>query len=366
VWDIDTGEEKKCLHVQKAVSCLDFLAEEEVFAVGFHDIGRVHLFSSLTFEPLQMLQGHLNGIKAIALSSKHLVSAGADKALVCWDWRTGDKIAKFGQQTNVNIGVQILRPGSNRGVDEVGERFVSVTIDGIVRVFSIKRREMISQFNLAHLGVGDPVLSSKIAGVGIGINTLAWFAAEGNQMTCATKSVIIHLEWVDEAETMNSPTGLSSSSLSSPTNSSGPRTPTTNAHPVVRSRNVSALKTSGGTINSSPSQPSPAIRRSFSGTAPRLSVPSSSVPRTPSMPPVSMKPLQRTPSGGAPNQLTLPPTRRSSNGLTAPPRIIAVIETPDIAVGAVDPRKRRVVTATRFAIRTGADRRVGILVIVSE
>jgi pyrimidine and pyridine-specific 5'-nucleotidase len=44
--------------------------------------------------------------------------------------------------------------------------------------------------------------------------------------------------------------------------------------------------------------------------------------------------------------------------LTAPPRLIAVIETPDVAVGAVDPRKRRVVTATRFSSRAGADRRV--------
>jgi hypothetical protein len=47
--------------------------------------------------------------------------------------------------------------------------------------------------------------------------------------------------------------------------------------------------------------------------------------------------------------------------LTAPPRIVAVIETPDVALGAVDPRKRRVVTATRFSSRTGADRRVGFI-----
>ena len=365
MWDIDTGEEKKCLQVPKAVSCLDFLAEEEVFAVGFHDIGRVHLFSSVTFEPLQVLQGHLYGIKAIALSSKHLVSAGADKALVCWDWRTGEKMVKFGQQTNLNIGVQILKPSSNRGADDIGERFVSVTIDGIVRVFSIKRREMISQFNLSHLGAGDPVLSAKIAGIGIGVNTLAWFAAEGNQMTCATKSVILHLEWTEESETTHSPTGPGSSALSSPTTSSGPRTPSTNAQPIVRPRNVPVLKTSGGTNNSNPSQAGPAGRRSFSGTAPRLGVPSSSVPRTPSMPPVSMKTLQRTPSAGAPNQLALPPARRGSNGLTAPPRIIAVIETPDIAAGAVDPRKRRVVASTRFATRTGADRRVSFSVAAS-
>ena len=120
--------------------------------VGFHDVGyvhrvayhhthwsnhsfysRVHLFSSVTFTPLQQLAGHLNGIRAVALSSKNLVSAGADKALVCWDWRTGTKIVRFGQQTTINIGVQIVQSGS----DMEGERVVGVTIDGIVRVFSI-------------------------------------------------------------------------------------------------------------------------------------------------------------------------------------------------------------------------------------
>lgn len=44
--------------------------------------------------------------------------------------------------------------------------------------------------------------------------------------------------------------------------------------------------------------------------------------------------------------------------LTAPPKLVAVVETPDVVVGAVDPRKRRVVTATRFSSRAGADRRV--------
>ena len=96
----------------------------------------MHLFSSLTFTPLQQLAGHLNGIRAVALSSKNLVSAGADKALVCWDWRAGTKIVRFGQQTTVNIGVQIIGSSGARGEDE-GERVVSVTIDGIVRVFSI-------------------------------------------------------------------------------------------------------------------------------------------------------------------------------------------------------------------------------------
>jgi pyrimidine and pyridine-specific 5'-nucleotidase len=51
--------------------------------------------------------------------------------------------------------------------------------------------------------------------------------------------------------------------------------------------------------------------------------------------------------------------------LTAPPKLVAVVETPDVAVGAVDAQKRRVVTATRFSSRAGADRRVrGLIEVV--
>ena len=44
--------------------------------------------------------------------------------------------------------------------------------------------------------------------------------------------------------------------------------------------------------------------------------------------------------------------------LTALPRIIVVVEMLDVAVGAVDLRKRRVVTAMQFNSTAGADRRV--------
>jgi hypothetical protein len=105
---------------------------------------------------------------------------------------------RFGQQTTVNIGVQLVRSG---GGGE-GERVVGVTIDGIVRVFSIskqlacrsycelvlnahiERREMISQFKLAELGGSDPILNAKLANVGAAPNNmLQWFAAKGSQMT---------------------------------------------------------------------------------------------------------------------------------------------------------------------------------------
>lgn len=53
---------------------------------------------------------------------------------MCWDWRAGTKVVRFGQQTTINIGVQLIASPNSGGE---GERVVSVTIDGIVRVFSI-------------------------------------------------------------------------------------------------------------------------------------------------------------------------------------------------------------------------------------
>ncbi|KZS90088.1 hypothetical protein SISNIDRAFT_415931 [Sistotremastrum niveocremeum HHB9708] len=336
-WDITTGEEKKCLHVKKPVSCIDYLADEEVFVCGFHDVGRVHVFSSVTFNPLQQLQGHLYGIRAVALSSKHLVSAGADKALVCWDWRQGTKIVRFGQQTNLNIGVQIIGNGS----DSASERVVSVTIDGVVRVFSIKRREMISQFKLSELGA-DVSLANRISTVGVGANNmLQWFAANGNQMTCATKNLILHLQWSESDDLPLSPT--------SPTN--GSTTPTTPIRPG--SRPSSSLSRSTSSLANS--------RRQTSAQYPNLS---KSTNRRPSLAPSAYSRNATTPlspSRDAPvmnRSVSLAGRAGVAAVLTAPPKIIAVVETPDVAVGAVDPRKRRVVTATRFSTRAGADRRI--------
>ncbi|KAI0635102.1 hypothetical protein C8Q77DRAFT_1217037 [Trametes polyzona] len=353
-WDIETGEMKKCLQVKKPVSCVDFLADEEVFVVGFHDVGRVHLFSSLTFTPLQQLAGHLNGIRAVALSSKNLVSAGADKALVCWDWRAGTKIVRFGQQTTVNIGVQII--GSSR--EEEGERVVSVTIDGIVRVFSIKRREMVSQFKLSELGGGDPVLNAKLLQVGRAPdNMLQWFAAKGTQMTCATKSVILHLQWTEEDE---APATAASLTSQDPTRPSTPLTPGALSPSALRPRTISSLSRSASSLStpqrrqslahSTAKSPIPGV----SAAKGRLSLNISSGPMTPiSM--ASSSPRTGTPVSALRDSPFAVRFGRAAV-LTAPPKLVAVVDTPDVAVGAVDPRKKRVITATRFSTRAGATR----------
>ncbi|KAF7971145.1 hypothetical protein HWV62_21952 [Athelia sp. TMB] len=318
-WDVEGGREVKKIEVKKPVSCVDWLVEEEVFVVGFHDVGpgrfrRVHLYSSLTYAPLQQLAGHLHGIRAVALSRSHLVSAGADKALVCWDWRAGTKIVRWGQQTTINVGVQIIAGG---GGGE-GERVASVTIDGVVRVFSIEKREMVSQFRLAELGGGDPVLGAKLFNVGAAPNgMLQWFAAKGTQMTCATKSLILHLQWMeDDGKTAPEP--------SSP----------------VALRSVLARSTSSITT--------PARRPSLAASVTGSSSRSNSGRMSLGAP---------SPRSGTPN---VPTAKRYGRAaiLTAPPALVAVVDTPDVAIGAVDPLKRRVVTATRFSTRAGADRRI--------
>ncbi|KAJ6498518.1 hypothetical protein C8R47DRAFT_971816, partial [Mycena vitilis] len=353
-WDVPTGELLRCLEVGKPVSCVDYLAGEEVFVVGFHDVGRVHLFSAITYTPLQQLAGHLNGIRAVAMSSKNLVSAGADKAgaLVCWDWRAGSKIVRFGQQTTVNVGVQIVQ-GNDRSE---GERVVSVTIDGVVRVFSIQRREMISQFRLAELGGGDPVLSAKLWNVGRAPdNMLQWFAANGTQMTCATKAVILHLQW-QEGEARATPTPSArggtpqrrasllpppserrlSTSMSTST-STGLSTSTSRLSSSVGRLSLSSLDSGSRT----PTTPSTRTGTPVSGS--RTRTPASSVSGT---------------GPGTGNSGFFPVRYGRAAILTAPPKIVGIVETPDVAVGAVDPGKRRVVTATRFSSRAGADRRI--------
>ncbi|KAL4263510.1 hypothetical protein AB1N83_005087 [Pleurotus pulmonarius] len=392
-WDVETGEMKKCLQVKKPVSCIDWLLEEEVFVVGFHDVGRVHLYSSLTYTPLQQLSGHLNGIRAVALSSKTLVSAGADKALVCWDWRAGTKIVRFGQQTTVNVGVQLVG-GSGKGD---GERVVSVTIDGIVRVFAIDRREMISQFKLSELGGGDPVLSSKLWNVGRAPdNMLQWFAAKGSQITCATKAVIMHLQWQETTDTalptakgtasakpgqlQRTPSALSTSTSKSrfKPRSSVPMTAdnsfidpndienmsVTTSTRQARSKTVPSLARSTSSISTPPRRISlNTSTLGANGNTPNMSKGRLSLnvpPRTPTTPLLSPTALRSaTPLSAS---MAKPQSMLFGRAavLTAPPKIVGIVETPDIAVGAVDPRKRRVVTATRFSSRLGADRRIFI------
>lgn len=140
VWDLYTGVCKKIL-TAKAISSLDFLDEEGILAAGLYDSGRVMIWDMKSWALLQTLSGHNRGIRNVAISKDYLVSVGQDKSIVVWDWKSGTKLVRFGQQSNVSLGVSIVD----------GDKIVAVTVDGIIRTFCIQTKEMIGQFDVAKL-----------------------------------------------------------------------------------------------------------------------------------------------------------------------------------------------------------------------
>ncbi|OCF74968.1 hypothetical protein I204_03815 [Kwoniella mangroviensis CBS 8886] len=392
----------------KSVSCLDYYPPEDVFVAGYHDIGRVQVWKKKGEEwhLLNTLSGHLHGIRAVALNEDYLVSAGADKALVIWSWRTGEKIVRFGQQTNICVGIQLIN-----------DYIVSVTVDGIIRIFSIRKREMLAQFKISDLGrtVGGGTkekewkLKLKDVGGGVGgIGMINWFEGQGKWMTCATREMIIRLAWdeIEEVIPLATPTTrpsspatpspakgrirtVSSASRALPMASTPTKTPN-----HLRQRTASgstptlSVKRSTPSLTSaamSPSLSSPASRlanltspakaatRSLSGTATPSPLRSkgvanldrSSSPITqsssPRKPVISSRRTSLASGTPVPEEEEMKPKegrKRIIPLLTKAPKILELIHAPDVEKGAIDARRTRVVTSTRFAARSGADRQL--------
>ena len=180
---------------------------------------------------------------------------------------------------------------------------------------------------------------------------------------CATKSVILHLQWQEDEEGKPSPTPTASSPPSaisqSPLLSASLNLATGRPrHSIARIPPTGGASVAGGSVAGS-ARGRLSLNTSVGG---RASLGSASFAQSPTLT------RSGTPAGSLAASTTSTPS--GANGfsvlfgraaiLTAPPKLVAVVETPDVAVGAVDPRKRRVVTATRFSSRAGADRRVSV------
>ncbi|KAG6815934.1 hypothetical protein H0H87_010094 [Tephrocybe sp. NHM501043] len=376
------GREVKCLRVKKPVSCVDWLVEEEVFVVGFHDVGLRAILpnTNTNTNPLT----HPQPRTPLLLFNVH--AAPTTRGAPERDPRGRAVRCEPGERGR-GQGARVL------GLEE-GREEGAVWADDDERYW--ERREMISQFRLAELGVGNAELNSRLWNVGTAPNNmLQWFAAKGTQMTCATKSVIIHLQWQEgddedkapnvvpiaaPALTATSPTttttalrsslARSTSSLSTSTTGAGISTPPAPARRislVPSSHTPLSLGSAGGTksrlsLNTSINHPSPRTPVSISNaTSTNGGSPFSRV-GTPLSASASASASRLGRSGGrlagTPLGALFPVRYGRAAILTAPPTVVAVVETPDVAVGAVDPRKRRVVTATRFSSRAGADRRI--------
>ncbi|TKY84589.1 hypothetical protein EX895_006491 [Sporisorium graminicola] len=445
VWDISTGLCRKVLRA-KAIACLDFLLDESVLCAGLYDTGRVLVWDMKSWDLIQTLSGHNRGIRHVAINQHYLVSVGQDKAIVVWDWRTGAKLVRFGQQSNVSLGVSLVDT----------DKLVAVTVDGMIRCFSIPRREMIGQFQLTKLGGTELGLGARLGDLANGSSMLEWFAAHGNTMTVASKNAVVHLQWQEHvvpthgasvpltaeglrrsaSSRLSNAGGMAGSTLSplrarrDSTMSNASTTATSpSAGVAARSRrdsNASTTSSTGGfgqtrgprrslaaaSSGSTSATPTRAGRASLGATS-TFASPSPSALSTPSRPsprpttkridgpapwPIATADLEtaaRTSGASTPRRistststpsLSFPSTAandaemesgtpcaaavadtdsiagtaatRIAPDLSTAPQVVSVLETPDLAVGCVDPTKRRVVASTRFSSRAGAERKL--------
>lgn len=91
-------------------------------------------------------------------------------------------MVRFGQQTNICVNIQLVQ-----------DYLVAVTVDGGIRVFSIRKREMISQYRLSDLHGNDPAKKSRLKDVGGGtggFGMINWFEGQGRDMIVSLLSYL--------------------------------------------------------------------------------------------------------------------------------------------------------------------------------
>jgi WD40 repeat protein len=110
------------------------------------------------------------------MNDRYLVSAGADKVLLVWDYETGERLAKFAQQPNLCAGLHLVH-----------DNVISISIDGVVRTFDIGKKEMIKQCRIADLAKGCLIEEAKEVvseiGDGVGKGTIKWVSGTGSILT---------------------------------------------------------------------------------------------------------------------------------------------------------------------------------------
>lgn len=144
-------------------------------------------------------------------------------------------------------------------------------------------------------------------------------------MTCATKNLILHLEHEDEDPSVAAISSIDEFPSTPPTHHiTHPRQSLSVPRSESRARTPARKSMGGMPLSPAPSRMSSIFTPTRTGTSMGGSLPGTPRDKKPAKPPV----------------------------------LLSVVDTPDVAVGAVDPRKRRVATSTRFSSRAGADRRV--------
>lgn len=118
----------------------------------------------------------------LSMNDQYLVSAGADKVIVVWDYETGEKITRFGQQTNICVGIHLVH-----------DKIISLTVDGVIRCFDIAQRKMVAQYRL-----GDLCKNTSVGGLDSNASVL-WVEGRGRHLTVRHLLCVRYLADVDSA-----------------------------------------------------------------------------------------------------------------------------------------------------------------------
>jgi hypothetical protein len=314
------------------------------------------------------------------MNDKYLVSAGVDKVLVVWDFETGEKIARFGQQPNISAGLHLVQ-----------DKLISITIDGVVRTYDVDKGEMIRQFKISDLykqldlDTGDRKAVQDIGAGSGGSGMVQWASGSGSTVTvspkcpkspntkltfqCATKTLMVTMKW-NEISADDVPPAKPASRRSKPSTLETPRilrsatTPTPSPITPQRQRMLS-MKVSSATSSTFTPSPasmresrarpiaaSPAITRSIKSGSPSVSSRmTSSIGTTAATSAQSLDPVSTSPEKTVPKLVP---------DLSRVPQIIEVRRTPEVERGVFDPNSGRLVTSTRFAARAGSKKKIDI------
>jgi pyrimidine and pyridine-specific 5'-nucleotidase len=314
------------------------------------------------------------------MNDKYLVSAGVDKVLVVWDVKTGEKIARFGQQPNISAGLHLIQ-----------DKLISITIDGVVRSYDIGRGEMIRQFKISDLfkqldlDTEDRKAVQDVGGGSGGSGMVQWASGSGSTVAvsvncpelpwsklmsqCATKTLMITMRW-DEISANDIPSAKFGPRKSLPSTLGTPRILRSATTPIpspITPQRQRMLSMKASSITASPSTASPASIRSTrtrpiavnsvhvkstnSGSPSVSSRMTSSIGTTAATSVQSVKPVSAVPERTGP--ITVP-------DLSRVPQIFEVRRTPELERGVFDPNSGRLVTSTRFAARAGSERKIYI------
>ncbi|KAI0303381.1 quinon protein alcohol dehydrogenase-like superfamily, partial [Multifurca ochricompacta] len=157
VWNLETGEEIRCLRGHtRALRTLQF--DEAKLITGSMD-HTIRIWNWRTGECIRTLEGHTEGVICLNFDSDFLASGGVDATVKVWNFRTGECFTLRGHRDWVNT---VLLWDSNSGtpasVSEMssqhvppGKMLFSASDDCTVRLWDLSLRTCVRLFS-GHMG----------------------------------------------------------------------------------------------------------------------------------------------------------------------------------------------------------------------